>query len=203
MQTKHCSTCNATKCVTSFSLDRGRKDGRYPQCKDCRNAYGRKYQRVNRSKRLEIERRYRERKRSKKDGSCSVVECTESKMYSASGGLCEKHYQRYQKHGDPNHTAHPNRGKGYVNSEGYRVLSRPGHAMATAKGALLEHRLIMSEHIGRSLYADETVHHLNGDKLDNRIENLELRIGNHGKGGKAEDVLAWAHEVIRRYEGRL
>jgi hypothetical protein len=47
---------------------------------------------------------------------------------------------------------------------------------------VLEHRLVMAEAIGRPLTADETVHHINGDTRDNRLVNLELRRGKHGKG---------------------
>ena len=74
-----------------------------------------------------------------------------------------------------------------VNGEGYVLVWLPiddplaGMAMRSSPSRyVLEHRLVMARHLGRPLAKDETVHHVNGVRDDNRIENLQLRQGHHG-----------------------
>jgi len=58
----------------------------------------------------------------------------------------------------------------------------------------------MSRIIGRPLLANENVHHRNGDRLDNRPENLELWVKSQPCGQRIEDVVAHAEEILRVYE---
>ncbi len=61
-------------------------------------------------------------------------------------------------------------------------IDHPMASMRTSIGYVLQHRLVMAEKMGRPLGRYETVHHINGIITDNRIENLQLRQGKHGKG---------------------
>jgi len=64
------------------------------------------------------------------------------------------------------------KGGRYSRRDGYILSFCPDHPHANARGYVMEHRLVMEAHIGRILNPNETVHHINGDVADNRIENL-------------------------------
>lgn len=70
-------------------------------------------------------------------------------------------------------------GNGYIRM--WVASDDPLACMALSDGYVAEHRLVMARSLGRPLARHETVHHINGDRTDNRIENLQLRQGKHGK----------------------
>lgn len=104
---------------------------------------------------------------------------------------------------------------------GYMYLLKPEHPNADSRGRILEHRLIMEQHLGRYLDPEEVVHHINKIAEDNRIENLQLFSSNgehlkfeltgrssplkgqkiHSDGWKREQRQRWTGENNPRWLG--
>jgi len=90
-------------------------------------------------------------------------------------------------------------GSGSIDQHGYRLIYKPEHANARTSGQIPEHMWVMSEHLGRPLYDHENVHHVNGVRDDNRLENLELWSTSQPAGQRVADKLAWAKELLAQY----
>jgi hypothetical protein len=112
---------------------------------------------------------------------CSIEAC--EKKHNARG-YCNTHYHRWKKYGDPLAESRQN------GSDVYGYVYKSGKA---------EHRRIMEELLGRKLLPNENVHHKNGVRSDNRIENLELWSKGQPAGQRIEDKVNWAIELLELY----
>jgi hypothetical protein len=135
---------------------------------------------------------------------CSVDDC--GKPVQA-GGFCPAHYQRNRLYGDPLGQAPASPVKTLDDLRREAVEGAPGGTLSTNgyryrslnKRTYGEHRLVMEHYLGRALISDEQPHHKNGNRSDNRIENLELWSSLQPAGQRVTDKLAYAREIIARY----
>lgn len=83
---------------------------------------------------------------------------------------------------------------GYIKE--YMNHDDPLRLMGGRNGYAFQHRIVMARALGRVLHKHETVHHINGDTSDNRIENLQLCQGKHGKGVVMKCADCGSHHIV-------
>jgi HNH endonuclease len=167
---KICYGCKIEKESSEFSKGKQQKDGLWMYCKLCWKEQCKKYRKDNPEVWERIKFNQRIRQR-KKNGNFSI---------------------KY-------HLKSP-AGVGFIDKKGYRILTKTNHPYCRSKAwTIPEHVYIMSCHLGRAITEWESVHHKNGIRNDNRIENLELWSCKHPPGQRVEDKVNWCIEFLLEY----
>lgn len=130
---------------------------------------------------------------------CMVENCDFPKK---AFNLCNKHYEKLKKYGNPLAGKEANKGyvgKRYIDKYGYAFVYVPVENKRSKCMYVSEHRLVMEQKLGRKLLPQETVHHLNGDRQDNRPENLEIWLYPQKPGQRVKDLIKWAKQILATY----
>lgn len=167
---KCCLRCEQSLPLTSFCKDKKQKSGLKVYCRACCSAI------------------YKSRV---KDTSNRCSDC--DKPITPDYTLCRSCSKRGER------SVNYKGGRSY-NGYGYVILSgHQGNPNAGKGGGLYEHVKVMAESLGRPLLKHENVHHKNGVRDDNRIENLELWSTSQPQGQRIEDKVKWAKEILALY----
>jgi HNH endonuclease len=214
---KTCSFCKNEKQDSEFGKDLYKKDGKRSRCKLCiKETYSnriipRKELGSKKCGHCQLEKQYSEFGSNKAnfDGLhfwCKVCARKKAKEYrhrTPEAWERERH-KRFldwrEKLGiDPSIKLKNKRGEGYINKQGYLSFKLNGHPCADKNGRVQASHLVIYEHTGRILKKGESVHHKNGMRLDNSIENLEVWSSSQPSGQRVEDKINWCIQFLDEY----
>lgn len=125
--------------------------------------------------------------------TCQLDGC-EERLHAK--GYCSYHYYQHVKGRKVALRKTRKGGEGTITDKGYVKVQITKNGKRTY---MLQHRLVMEEYLGRKLLPHENVHHKNGIRHDNRIENLELWSTIQPSGKRAEDLVKYAKDILSLY----
>lgn len=146
-------------------------------------------------RRLELCRVHHRETWRERRGICKIEKCGRQARHRS---LCQTHYTQYREKQpfsviQPRVPREEHEGGWKTNYHGYREKVVGGRKV-------LQHTVVMEEHLGRALRPKENVHHKNKIRHDNRLENLELWTTSQPPGARVSDLMEWAHWLLETYE---
>src|SRR5437870_7230817 len=177
------------ECGTQIPYEKGHPPKR---CPDCKRADSLARAAANQRKRLASEtdeakqkRLARRRELELTAPRCSYDGCKNPRAYR--DGLCRSHHSHLLYKGHVLDLVQREK-RDNITPDGYRVQRAPDGRIVR------EHRVVMEERLGRPLEPNENVHHKNGVRHDNRLENLEIWVTSQPSGQRPADLAAWLVE---------
>lgn len=218
---KKCRLCDLEKELTEFGYDKYELDGRNTRCKYCINTLkkNKNFVAISDGKKKcmhckeEKEVASFHKNRTNSDGLhvwCRA--CTKKKTREYRAKNPTGYERRRQKNFinwrtklgiDPSIKIRNRNGEGYINQQGYLSFKKKDHPCSDKNGRVQASHLYYYEHTGYILKKGESLHHKNGLRLDNRIENLELWSKSQPAGQRVEDKIEWAKKLLEEYGYRI
>lgn len=188
MSVKICQNCPCTLKITAKS----------PLCFKCRRKIAcKKWIDKNKDQFTEYQKEYRNKNRELCNLRARISYRKKPSIYNAATRAWYR-----EKNGIPVHTPplKNKNGDGNVCKQGYVTITLKDNKEITgSKQRIREHRFVMTKHLGRPLKKHELVHHKNGIRDDNRIENLELWHIGQPPGQRVKDKIEWCIEFLTSY----